>query len=723
MNYKQTFSLLFIGINLSLYAQQITLNDIYKSGVFRQQSVYGLKSMADGVHYTAMDEDGGVPALVKFSYSTGERVSTVLSEKTFQEWAKNSDIHMDDYEFSQDEKLLLIATDQEQIYRHSTRASYYVVDLINKSVIPLDDSEKQRLATFSPDGIKVAYVKGNDIYVRLLNNGGVAKITKDGMLNQVINGYPDWVYEEEFSFNKGFEWSPDGGKIAYYKFIESEVPEFNMQEFTQLYPQDYRYKYPKAGEKNSEVSIHLYDVASFKTTDLQLGEYEYIPRIKWTNTSQFLSVFKMPRLQNELEIVLVETSTGATKSIYKEKSDTYIEISNDLYFTKDNTAFIWKSERDGFFHFYKYDLNGQNGKAITSGKYEVSEMKGFDENTQTLYYTARMKSPMDQELYSITINGGTPKLLSPENGTSDADFSAGQKFYILFHSTANTPVRVSLNSSDGKEIRLLQDNADFITNTKVFNLSPVEFFEFTTSENVKLNGWMMKPMNMDKKKKYPVLMTVYGGPGSQTVTNGMGGNYAWHQMLCQMGYIIVSVDNRGTGARGRDFRNQTYKQLGNLESTDQIEAAKWLGKQSYVDPARIGIWGWSYGGYMSSLCLFKGAGAFKTAIAVAPVSNWRFYDSIYTERYMGLPSENGAGYDDNSPINHVSAMSGNLLLVHGTGDDNVHYQNSVELVDALIAADKQFGFMMYPERNHGIYGGNTRFHLFTMLTNYIVENL
>lgn len=679
--------------------------------------------MADGVHYTSLDRTEKGAEINQYAYDTGEKKATILTSEQMATMTNVEEFIIEGYEFSPDESKLLIRTETENIYRHSTIENYYLVNIAAQTANKIYFDKKQRHASFSPDGSKVACVVDNDIYIIEPEKSITTKITKDGALNQVINGYTDWVYEEEFAFDKAFFWSPDGSKIAYYKFNEDRVKQFNMQTFTDLYPEDYLYKYPKAGEDNSIVTIHLYDVSSGETSDLDLGQYEYIPRIKWTESTDFLAVMKMPRLQNQLEIVLVETKTNATKTIYKESSTTYIEISDDLTFFNNNNNFLWKSEKDGFFHLYVYDLNGKNEVQLTEGNWEVHDYKGYDAQSKQVFFTASKNDPMNTELYSVPVSGGKPKILSPEKGSSRASFSTTFDYYILYYNTANTPLRVSLHAKDGKEIRVLENNTELRTMMEGLSLSEVEFFNFETEQGTELNGWMIKPQDFDKKKKYPVLMYVYGGPGSQQVTNAMSGNYWWHQMLAQKGYIVACIDNRGTGGRGREFRTQTYRQLGNLETIDQIEGAKWLGKQGYVDANRIGIWGWSYGGYMSSLALMKGADVFKAAMAVAPVTNWRFYDSIYTERYMGLPQDNASGYDDNSPINHVDKLKGNYLLVHGTGDDNVHYQNSVEMVDALIEANKQFEYAIYPERNHGIYGGNTRYHLFTKMTDFVTNKL
>jgi len=720
---RNLFTWVLVAATFSLSAQDITLEDIWKSGKFRPRSVYGLRSMNDGAHYTTLDRGENGAEINKYSYESGEKVVTALSDEELQKMVGEESAAIRGYRFSADERFVMIPVEQESIYRYSTKEHYYIVDLKERVARRLANGEKQRHATMSPDGKHIAYVQENNVYVQDYATGATTMITKDGEYNKIINGFADWVYEEEFAFDQAFFWSPDGSKIAYYKFDESNVKEFHMPMYGSLYPEDYTFKYPKAGEDNSKVTLHMYDLKAQRTDDIDVGDYEYIPRIKWTQSSDYLAVMKMPRLQNILEIILVNSKDLSTKSIYKEASDTYIEISDDLTFYGDNAGFIWRTEKDGFFHLYGYDIDGKNEKQLTQGEWEVKEFIGFDQKTERLFFTGSKTAAYNTKIYSVSLNGGEPKLLSPKEGNSRASFSSAYQYFILYHSTADVPMTVSLHSSDGKKIRDLETNDDLKKTLEGLKLSKTEFFSFETSEGVKLNGWMMKPTDFDKKKKYPVLMYVYGGPGSQTVSNGMGGNYFWYQMLAQQGYVVVSIDNRGTGARGKDFRTVTYRQLGKYETMDQIEGAKWLAKQSFVDPARIGIWGWSYGGYMSSLCLFKGADVFKTAVAVAPVSNWRFYDSIYTERYMGLPQDNADGYDNNSPINHTDKMEGNYLLIHGTADDNVHFQNAVEMVNALVDSDKQFDFYIYPDRNHGIYGGNTRFHLFTKITDFLSENL
>jgi len=566
----------------------------------------------------------------------------------------------------------------------------------------------------------------NNMFIKNLENGNEQQITTDGLYNNIINGTTDWVYEEEFSFTKGFFWSPDGSKIAFYRFDESNVKEYQMTMWGDLYPEHYKYKYPTAGEDNSIIKILAYDLATKQTIEMDIGEDTdiYIPRIKWTKNSKKLSIQWMNRLQNELKILLADVTTGKTKIIYHETNKYYIDITDNLTFLEDNEHFIITSEQDGYNHIYLYDMEGNLNKQLTKGKWDVTEFIGVDEKKGLVYFISAETTPLNRELYVVKLNGSGKKKLSEKDGNNRVQFSKQFKYFINTYTNANTPANITVNSAKGDELRVLKDNLKLIETTEEYKFSPKEFFTFYTSEGVELNGWMIKPPDFDPAKKYPVLMYVYGGPGSQTVRNSWGGGNLWYQMLASKGIIIASVDNRGTGARGEEFKKMTYLQLGKYETIDQIEAAKYLISLGYVDRERIGIWGWSYGGYMSALCMTKGADYFSTGIAVATVTNWRYYDNIYTERFMRTPQENPDGYDDNSPINHVEKLKGNFLIIHGTADDNVHVQNSIELVTALVNADKQFEMQFYPNSNHGIYTGrNTTMHLYTRLTNFILENL
>ncbi|WP_417612380.1 S9 family peptidase [Owenweeksia hongkongensis] len=719
--------LMLVGMCFQASAQgkKVTLEDVWKRYEFAARSTSALNSMNDGLHYTAITKTDNGPTLEKFSYKTGESVGLIISANVIEEQTGKR-VNFVDYEFSPNEDKVLLATDQESIYRHSSKSRYYVYDLKNGKLDSLATEGKQQLATFSPTRNQVAFVKDNRLHIQDFDSGSRELVSfGKGEDDAFIAGAVDWVYEEEFSFHKGFEWSPNGDYIAYYQTDEREVPQFTMDIYGKgLYPSEDEFKYPKAGEPNSDVSIHLFDVKKKADTKVELtNDYEYIPRIKWTTEDDELVIYSMNRLQNQLTLWKVDAKNAGANVLYQENAPAYLEINDNLRFLKDG-SFIWTSERDGFMHIYHMGKDGSIKKQITKGNWDVTQFYGFDEDSKTLYYQAAEESPMERAVYSIKLDGSGKKKLSTQKGWNDAEFSNGFKFYINTYSSKDVPTLETLHNSKGEVLRTITDNAALKTKLRSYDIAQKNFFKFENEEGTELNGWMIKPQNFEEGKKYPVLMFVYGGPGSQTVKNQYDGfNHFYYQSLANQGYIIVSVDNRGTGARGRDFRTVTYKQLGKYEIEDQISAAKYLGGLPYVDKGRIGIWGWSYGGYMSSLGLTKGAEVFTMAIAVAPVTNWRFYDSIYTERYMDTPQNNGNGYDDNSPINHVEKMRGKYLLVHGSADDNVHVQNTMRMISALVAADKQFDLFIYPDKNHGIYGGNTRFHLYKMMNDFILENL
>lgn len=710
-----------LNFSAGIFAQnkKIQLEDIWSSRSFSPQWVWGINSMKDGMHYTSLRYSENFAYITKYAYESGDSISTILN-------AKNLDgISFNNYDFSSDEQKILLPTETEPIYRHSTQSKYFIYDRSSKTTQVLSDG-KQRLAQFSPDGSKVAFVRENNLFIKDLEDQSEKAITQDGEVNKIINGASDWVYEEEFGFDQAYQWNSSGTKIAYYKFNEESVSEFSMDVFQELYPSQNRFKYPKAGEKNAIVGIHIYDLKA-KTSiraEVETESEFYIPRIKWTQDENVLSVQRMNRHQNKLDLILVNATDGSAKIIYTETDEAYLDINDNLTFLKNGKHFIWTSEKSGYNHIYLFSITGKQLRKITKGDFDVTDFYGIDENSNTIYFASAEQSPLHRNVYSVQLSGKNKTLLGPKSGTNSANFSANYKYFINQNSTANTPYCFSLFNIKGDEIRTLKDNAELKKNLSDFNLSQKEFFNFKTTEGIKLNGWMMKPSNFDTNKEYPLFMYVYGGPGSQLVTDAWGGsNYMWFQMLTQLGYVVACIDNRGTGGRGSRFKKSTYLQLGKLETLDQIEASKHLGKLSYIDKDRIGIFGWSYGGYISSLSLLLGAEYFKMAIAVAPVTNWRYYDTVYTERYMRSPKENPSGYDENAPINHAKKLKGDYLLVHGSADDNVHYQNTMEMTDALINANKQFDLFIYPNRNHGIYGGNTRLHLYTKMTNYIKDKL
>ena len=710
---------LFFLISSFLFGQkEITNNDIFYSNKFSQDYIYGLKSMKDGTHYTTLSM-GDTVSIEKFSYNDFKKIETILKSSDMK------DLEFSGYLFDNSENLILLETQTEKIYRYSKKSIYYLYDLVSKDLKKIFD-KKISLASFSPNSKYISYVYRNNIYLFDIETNKSKKITHKGLINKTICGGTDWVYEEEFGLVEGYEWSSNSNYIAYYIFDESKVNEFSMDIFKGgLYPSQEKFKYPKAGERNSNVQINIYDIQSDVNViaDVNKKSETYLPRIKWTNNTNMLFVQRLNRHQNHLELLSVDPSSGKSKIILEEKDKYYIEIHDNLTFYKDDSGFLWTSEKDGFNHIYLYQISGKERRQITKGNWEVTNFYGYDDKNKVLYFQSNEESPLERNIYRVNIWGKSKKKLSKKSGTNSASFNSNFSYFINTYSNANLPNAITLNNNTGEVIKKLKNSESLLGSLSEYELTSKEFFNFKTEQGIKLNGWMMKPYNFDESKKYPVLMYVYGGPGSQTVLDSWDRHYMWYQMLCQQGYIVVSIDNRGTGGRGAEFKKCTYKELGKLETIDQIEGAKYLANLKYTDENRIGIWGWSYGGYMSSLCLLKGNKYFKSAIAVAPVTNWRFYDTIYTERYMQTPQENPNGYDLNSPINHVDSLKGNFLLIHGSADDNVHVQNTYEMVDALIKSNKQFDLFIYPDKNHGIYGGTTRLHLFTKITDFINKKL
>lgn len=711
---------LLIGIVLisSVFAQKrdISLDDLWKNHVFYPKYIGGFNSMNDGAHYSTMEKIDEGQAIIKYKFKSGKKVRTLFKSGDFDIPKINK------YTFSEDEKQILLATEKEKIYRHSSKFVYYIYNVFTDKLKKLSDN-KVMYATFSPDGHQVAYVFENNLFCKNIKTGKTTQITTDGKKNHIINGASDWVYEEEFALVRAFQWAPDGKHIAYYKFDESHVKEFSMDLFKGgLYPTQEVFKYPKAGEDNSVVRIYIYNLEKRKNNYIYTEkDYEYIPRIKWTNDANVLALYGLNRHQNELDFVLVNASDQRNEVLFTEKDKYYIDIHDNLSFLPEGN-FIWTSEKDGFNHIYLKDLEGGETQ-LTKGKWEVTQFHGLDSDKMLFYYTSTEEGSINRSVFVQNIENGAKKKLSTITGANAAYFSKGMKYYMNSVSTANSAPIFSLHNADGTELKTLEDNAVFNKKMEEFNLSKKELFTINI-EDTELNAWMIKPPNFDERKTYPLFMFLYGGPGSQQVANAFGWtNYYWYQMLAQKGYIVACVDNRGTGKKGAEFKKMTYKELGKYETIDQINAAKYFGNLPYIDANRIGIQGWSYGGYLSSLAITKGADVFKLAIAVAPVTNWRYYDNIYTERYMQTPQENASGYDDNSPINHVDKLKGHYLLVHGSADDNVHVQNTYEMVRELVKAEKQFELFIYPDKNHGIYGGNTRYHLYQKITNFILDNL
>ena len=736
-----TFAMVLPVCGAIAQTKNITLEHIWTNRTFSPKGIGGIRSMADGEHYLSMTRTG----ISKYSYLTGEKVEDIclFGGPGIGHHAKPLP-PMEGYQMSQDEQKILLSSGFEPIYRHSGVSDYHLYDIQSKTFTKISHNGKQRLTTLSPDGTKVAFVRDNNLFWMDLGTLEEHAITSDGRINEIINGTTDWVYEEEFAITQGFQWSPDSKKIAYLRFDESKVKEYNMQMWGALYPEDYKYKYPKAGEDNSRVELWTYSLENGEatrcaTTDKQI--WEYIPRFQWT-PSGMLVFMRMNRLQNHMQIQVVDESL---RTLYDEQDAAYVEVPDTWLFItvgkgkKAQEQMLITSERDGYRHIYLYGMDGKLVRQVTTGNWEVCDVPGVDVRNQRLYYTSREHGAINKSLFVIGFDGKKKQCLNDLTrnwkntedryvlGTYNATFSNGCKYYIRTYSSANDAPLYTLHDASGKLIKVLEDNMELNKKMKVeYETGRKMFGSFTTSVGTKLNYYTIKPSNFDQNKRYPVLIYVYGGPGNQQVTNSYGySDYYWYHMLAEKGYVVFCFDGRGTGGRGAQFKKQTYGDMGRMECEDAIEAARWLGQQSWVDKDRIGIWGWSFGGYLSTLSLLKGNDVFKAAIAVAPVMNWRYYDNIYTERYLGLPQDNAKGYDENSPLNFADRLQGNYLLIHGTGDDNVHFQNSAEMVEKLEEAGKQFEFRIYPNKNHSIYDatGNTRLNLYQLMTDFILRKL
>ena len=717
----------------SLAGEKLTLEEI-TSGVFRQDYMQAVRPMADGETYSQISDDG--KQVVTYSFRTGKQVSVLFDAAT----ARGAQIgSVDNYIMSPDGKRMLIQTQTESIYRHSFTAVFYIYDIRNNKLVPLSDGGPQQTPVFSPDGNQIAFVRQNNIYlVKLLYDNAESQVTKDGKWNEVINGIPDWVYEEEFSTNSSMVFSADSKQIVWIRYDESAVKQYSMQLFKGLaperkefaeYPGDYTYKYPVPGQVNSKVSVLSYDIQSHQTRkiDLPLDADGYIPRIKATSDPTKIAIFTMNRHQDVLRIYMANPLSTVCQLAIEDKVDKYIkeDVLADVKITDKHI--LLPSERDGYNHLYLYNLNGQLQRQIVKENYVVTSVYGYDEQTGDTYFAANPNGPTDQQVMVAHPNGKT-ELLSAKAGVNRAVFSQNFKYFINIWSDVDHPTQYTLCQNNGKTLLTMIDNQQLVQKLAGYDLGKKEFFTFKTSEGVELNGWMVKPKDFNPSKKYPVIMYQYGGPGNQQVLNqwgiGMSGNGAiLEQYLAQQGYVCVCVDNRGTGGRGAAFEKCTYLRLGELEARDQVETAIWLGQQSYVDKERIGIWGWSYGGWNTLMSMSEGRPVFKAGVAIAPPTCWRYYDSIYTERYMRTPKENQKGYDEVNPIHRAAQLHGELLICHGLADDNVHYQNTAEYVEALVQADKDFRQLVYTNRNHGISGGNSRNHLFRQAINHFNNNL
>ena len=694
----------------TLNAQEITLDKIY-SGYYRGKGIAGIASLQNGENYAVIEPSG----IAKYSYKTTKKEGNIVDGKFLS------------YEFSADESKILLLKESQGIYRHSFLGKFDVKDLKSGKVVSLNNGADVQEPRFSPDAKKVAFIADNNLYYQDLESGKITQITNDGKKNSIINGLSDWVYEEEFGHARQYEWTKSSDAIVFVKFDESNVKEMIIPMYkNKLYPTEMRFKYPKAGEDNSKVAAYLYrlDEAQTKSIDLSGFKNYYIPNVMQTAKADEILLITSQRTQNASDVLKVNTKTGSVKKMFTETNEKWVDTDGvTLEFLEDN-SFFFLSDRDGFNHLYWYDETGKVKKQVTKGNWEVTNYYGYNPKTKEIFVQTTQNGSINKVISKINIQTGKSKLISEKEGNNSANFSKNYNYFIETSSTASKPYTYVLKNAEGGVVKELQNNNEQLAKLQQDNIAEKEFFTIPNEVGDQMNAYIIKPKNFDATKKYPVFMYQYSGPGSQSVSNSWDqGNGFWFNHLVQKGYLVVCVDGRGTGYKGSKYKKVTYKNLGKYEIEDQIAAAKWLGKQSYVDASRIGIFGWSFGGYMASLALTKGADVFKLGIAVAPVTNWRYYDTVYTERFLLTPQENAAGYDDNSPTTYANLLKGKFLLIHGTADDNVHFQNSVEFSEALIQNKKQFDFMAYPDKDHGIYGGQTRPQLYQKMTDYILNNL
>jgi dipeptidyl-peptidase-4 len=704
---------------------QLTVERIFGTSDFRLQTLPTIQWMDDGQRYTFVDPDGD---LVVEDAATGRREVLVAAASLVPRGAQRP-LPIEDYEWSEDERRLLIFTNTQRVWRTNTRGEYFVWDLDRRTLAPITTQPgPQMFAKWSPDGSKVGFVRDNDLYVVDLASGRETRLTNDGS-EQIINGTFDWVYEEELGLQDGWRWSPDGQRIAFWRMDQSRVGTFHMiQETDSLYSQPIALRYPKAGTPNPVARIGVVNVNGGATTWMDTGTdpEALLVRMEWAASPSQVVIQRMNRIQNRVDVMMADAATGRSRTLFTDVDSAWIDIrGNVLEWVNGGRHFVWSSDRDGWQHLYLYNRDGTVARQLTRGAWDVTRVMGIDSAGGWIYFGAAEEGPMQRHVYRVRLNGrGGVQQLSREPGTHSATLSPAGTYYLETYSTISTPTVTRLHRADGAPVRVLADNQRVRDAVAALAIRAPEFVTIPARDGTLLNAWIIRPADFDPAKKYPVLMYVYGGPGSQTVTDAWGGTrYLWHQSLAQQGYVVVSVDNRGTAGRGRAFEKAVYMKLGEYEASDQIAAATWLARQPWVDAERLGIWGWSYGGYATSYTMTRPDSPFRAGIAVAPVADWWLYDTIYTERFMRTPQENPEGYRRSAPVNHAADLRGRLLIVHGTGDDNVHFQNSVRLANALQAAGKQFQFMAYPNRTHGISGGRTSAHLYTLMTDWIKANL
>jgi dipeptidyl-peptidase 4 len=695
-------------------------------GNFRAKKYNIPVSMNDGEHYTQLTEE---QSIVKYSYKTGLAVDTIFSLKK----VKNPIINkITGYEFSPKETRILLYNNVTTRYRRSFTAEYYVYDIRQRELDPLSKFKPQEAPLFSPDDRYVAFAHNNNLHMKKVDYKSEIPITKDGVLGKVINGIADWLYEEEFGAVRYFSWSPDSKLLAFVRFDENQVKNFSFQQFKKsetgdklFYPELTGFKYPKAGETNVRVAVCIYNDFNKTTQTVNLNEQDdsfYVPRFMWTNNPEQLAVFVLNRNQNRLDMLMANPRTGISKLLLRQEDKRYIDYSNIDYtrFTQNNESFYAVNESDGYRHIYEHTMDGRVLRQVTKGNWDVTDFYGVNEAKKLVYYQSAENSPMQRDIYVVN-SRGAKTLLSSGKGTSDAYFSSSFNYFVCRESGVATPERITLRNNSGKTVRELENNAALKLKADEYKLNQKEFFSFKTTEDISLNGWILKPQNFDQTKKYPLLLIQYSGPDSQQALDRW--NIGWEYYLSTLGYVVACVDGRGTGARGSEFRKCTYMQMGVLEAKDQVETARYFGDQTYIDKNRIGIWGWSYGGSTTLWAMSTGEKVFKAGISVAPVTDWLFYNTAYTERFMKTPQENFRGYELTSALQNASKLEGRLLIVHGTADDNVHYHNTLLYTDKLVEAGKQFEMQIYTDKNHSITGKGTRRHLYTRMVDFLERNL
>jgi len=719
----------FLLLIINSYPQEksnIVFDDVFSGGKYLTKTVSNFVFSADGLYYYLLEYDTNDACCInKYDCKTGQDKTEIFNSCDFEKYGFDYyDISY--FEFDENEKHIMLCTDLQQDGVRTILYDVFVYDLENKSLIEIPE-KKIITPQISPDGSKLAFVKDYDMFYCAIQTGSVVRITSDGKKNEILNGRPDWVHEEEFGLSVAFNWSGKSDKIAYYKFNESNVKDYTLQYYKEKYMENYTYKYPCPGDDNSNVDLFVYNINNSQNIKINIdNQYQqrYFPVIKWINKTDNLCIYRLNRLQNSLDIYSVNTTDYTNRLVYYENNNKYIEINNNIVFLDDNQHFIITSEKSGYRHLYLYNINGLLVNQITDGKWDVDALESVALSQNKIYYSSAEVSPLVRHLYSVNLDGTGKKKITQSEGFNNVKFGNKSLYFLNSYSNFETPNIFSVCNNNSDEMIILEDNRKLKELMSDCKISKCGFFQIETSESLKLNAWMIKPYDFDENKKYPVFMTIYGGPNSQTVTDRWNGrNFFWYQYLAQRGYIVVSVDCRGTGFRGEEFKKIVYCKLGFFETADLIETARYLRTLNYVDSDRVGIFGWSYGGFLSSMAVTKGAEYFKTAVAVAPVTRWEYYDNIYTERYMQTPELNPEGYAENTPIEYIDSLKGNLLIVHGLADDNVHFQNSAELISKMISRNKKYDSEIYPNKNHGIYGGKTRLHLFDRITKFVLQNL